>query len=420
MHPVDDDSAVALLRPLDGEPATASTIDVDRAVREGRRLRRRRTTTRAVAMVAATGLVIAGGAAAAITLRGGTPDDPGPAAQSASASSSPPPKVRKPPLTGAAPAPPTQCQLSPLPMPAGMGGLESIVTGADPSGKIIVGRVNLGDGDKQAIMWRDGKVEKLPLIGGDPALNDVDAAGTAVGVEYGEAGQLPVAYRDGAVKRMSAELGGTTGGEARGINEAGVVAGMIVNYRTPPVAVRWASIDARPEALPLPPGVDIATARDIDEDGTIVGFLGEQTTPYVWFADGEHHPLPLPPLDGKPATGGDAMSIRNGWVSGMATYGMGRYRAVRWNVHTGEVTLFPDIETRAAGVNAHGWQVGSGKDGNGILRTDRGALTLPGLTGRNPALLGVIAKTVSDDARTIAGQSTDSADRLKAVKWSCS
>ncbi|GAA0911182.1 hypothetical protein GCM10009557_85520 [Virgisporangium ochraceum] len=57
MHPTDDDTVVALLRPLDTDPATPSTVDIDRAMRDGRRHRRRRMATRSVAVIAAAGQV---------------------------------------------------------------------------------------------------------------------------------------------------------------------------------------------------------------------------------------------------------------------------------------------------------------------------------------------------------------------------
>jgi hypothetical protein len=419
MQPTDDDSAVTLLSQLDGEPAAASTIDIDRAVREGRRRRRRRTATRSVALVAATGLVIAGGAAAVTTLRGTgspTPDaSQDVAGPTASASARP---IRRPPISTPPPAAPTRCELSQLPMPPGTG--KAIVTGADPTGRIIVGRAYLGDGDKQALMWRDGKVQKLPLIGGDPSLNDVNTAGTAVGFEFGpgEEGEFPVVYRDGTVKRLAADARGN--GEARGINEAGAIAGVLGDDSRSVLPVRWAGPDSQPERLPLPGSYSTGRAQGIDEDGTIVGYLGDQQTPYVWFPDGEHRPLPLPPVDGKPATGGDATTIRNGWVIGMVHVGFDS-RAVRWNVYTGEATVFPEFNIRPGAVNPHGWLAGPAHNPSGLLRTETGTVTLPGLPQPDRGnTLGVIPTTLSDDGRTIAGQSDDNTETLRAVVWKCS
>ena len=343
----DDESAVALLRPLDGEPTTASTIDIDRAVRDGRRRRRRQTATRSVAVIAATGLVIAGGAAAMTTLRGTASPEPDASQNAAGPTASASRPARRPPITAAPPAPPTRCELSLLPMPAGTG--MAIVTGADPTGRIIVGRAYLGDGDKQALMWRDGKVQKLPLVGGDPSLNDVTTGGTAVGFEFGpgEEGQFPVVYRDGTVKRLT---GGK--GEANGINEAGAIAGVLGESVRDVVPARWAGPDRQPERLPLPAYDSFGRATDIDEDGTVVGYLGDQETPYVWFPDGEHRPLPLPTVDGKTPIGGDVSAIRNGWATGMVRVALGNSRAVRWNVYTGEATVFPELNIRPSAVNA--------------------------------------------------------------------
>ncbi|GAA0912726.1 hypothetical protein GCM10009558_100400 [Virgisporangium aurantiacum] len=364
---------------------------------------------------ATTGLVIAGGATAVTTLRGTgspTPDASQDVAGPTASASTPP--VRRPPIATAPAAPPARCELSKLPMPAGTG--KAIVTGADPTGRIIVGRSYLGDGDKQALMWRDGKVQKLPLIGSEPSLNDVTTAGTAVGFEYGpgEEGQFPVVYRDGTVKRLA---GGK--GEARGINEAGAIAGVLGDDRSSALPARWAGPDSQPERLPLPERYSTGRAQDIDEDGTIVGYLGDQQAPYVWFPDGEHRPLPLPTVDGKTADGGDVTAVRNGWAIGMVHVGFDT-RAVRWNVYTGAATVFPEFNIRASAVNARGWVTGPAHDASGLLRTETGTVALAGLPQKNGGnVLGVIPNTLSDDGRTIAGQSDDNTETLRAVVWKC-
>jgi uncharacterized membrane protein len=418
MHPSDDDAAVALLRPLDTDPLAPSTVDVDRAVRDGRRRRRRNRATRSVALVAAVGLVAAGGTAAFTTLRGTDAPTPGStqnvADPGASGSARP---VRRPPITVVPPPAPTTCRVSALPVPDGV--KKSIVTGGDPTGRILLGRSYLPEGEKQVLVWEDGRVRKIPMVGSDPVLADVTTGGTAVGFGYGpgEEGQYPVVYDGGKVTRLA--TGDRSGGEASGINEKGTIVGAVGSSRADEQPARWSGPRSQPEHLPVPAAYPSARATDIDEDGTIVGYVGSQGAPYVWFPDGEHRELPVPTLDGMAATESDARSIRNGWVVGMAAYGR-EMRAVRWNVHTGETTVFPEFTITASAVNAHGWQVGPARTPTGLLRTTTGTVTVPGLPlGDEAHALSVSPKTLSDDGRTIAGQSDDDTNTLRAVVWRC-
>jgi uncharacterized membrane protein len=423
MESLDDEAAVALLRPLDREPAAASTINIDLAMREGRRVRRRRTATRAVAAIAAAGLVLVGGVTAVAALRGpaGDPDTTAtPDAASASASASTGPSAspsestwptRRPADPAAPPPVPTRCTLSQLPVPDGV--KMALVTGADPTGRFIVGRSYLGDGDKQTLMWRDGKVQKVPLVGSEPVLNDVTTSGTAVGLNYFDDGPTPVVYRDGAVTRLA--LDGAKDGEARGINENGVIAGTL--DRTVPV--RWAGPGSSPEKLPLPAASRTGQASDIDEDGTIVGWVGDRAAAYVWFPDGTHRELPAPTADGKRPTEIDASSIRNGWVTGTAQYAVGVWRVVRWNLNTGEAAVFPELHIRAYGINKHGWLVASAVGPTGLIRTDTGTVTLTGLSSKSTSAGSVDPTTISDDGRIVAGQADDSSETIRAVIWHC-
>ena len=71
-------------------------------------------------------------------------------------------------------------------------------------------------------------------------------------------------------------------------------------------------------------------------------------------------------------------------------------------------------------MNKYGWVVGSDAKGNAVLVSDAGALTLPPLVKPVQATDN-IAYVVSDDGRTIAGQSIlgDEARSVRAVVWHC-
>jgi uncharacterized membrane protein len=429
---VNDEQVAVLLQSLDRDPPAPSTIDIERAVKDGRRRARRRTAAQAASAVVAAALVIAGGAAAVAVRTGGqdtvdpdaAPAQTGPSStEGASAAASAGPSASAPVQVPAPPAP-TRCALSLLPIPDGV--RMALVTGADPTGRLIVGRSYPGGGSHQVLLWRDGTVHKVPLDGDDQALNDINTAGTAVGGTFrakpggGEEDirQVPVAY---LANGSLLTLAGVVDGTAHAVNEAGTIVGE--SARRP---VRWASPSGTAQQLPLPPGATSGDARDIDEDGTIVGFVefdGRDERPYVWFTDGTHRELPLP--TGAPPAGGQqrqfvrAYGIRNGWVTGIAgmTPAAG---AVRWNLRAGEVKVFAEFQSRASMANAHGWQVGTDLQGRAMFLSPAGPVVLPALAAHEPGNLKNIATTVSDDGRTIGGQSDDSNEVIRAVVWRCS
>jgi uncharacterized membrane protein len=296
----------------------------------------------------------------------------------------------------------------------------ALTSGADPTGRWIVGRSYPKAGGYQAVIWHDGTPTKVPLPGErEELLQDVNSSGTAVGWSYEgsdtdtDSGPVPYVYRDGVVSRLP----GVEHGSAFAINDAGAIAG---DAGGAPVV--WPSATQEPIRLPLPDGASRGSATAIDEDGTVVGNI-DDTRPYVWFADGTHRELPLPTVSDGPATSGRVFSVRNGWVTGLAATGgvtrgaMGPSTAVRWNVHTGEVRVFAGLYLRASMANAQGWQIGSDKQDNAVLVTDTGTVVLPDLGGEGR--LSVIPSTLSDDGRVISGQANDTTDTIQAVVWHC-
>ncbi|GAA4672740.1 hypothetical protein [Phytohabitans rumicis] len=403
-------SEIDLLRSLDDEPRTPSTVDIQRAMTVGRRRRIRRTIGYAgaatVTALAVAGASFAGGLLTHAAPQVGTTGTPRAATTTA------------PPAT-----PPTRCTLNRLPAPdnAPM----ALVSGADPSGRYIVGRSYPKAGGYQAVIWHDGKATKVMLPGDlEEALRDVNSTGTAVGWSYvggseETTGQVPYVYHNGKVS----QLPGVRRGSASAINDAGAIVGDDDNG----AALLWPSPTANPTRLPVPAGTSEAMARDIDEDGTIVGTVDNER-PYVWLPDGTHRELALPDLDGKPAATARVFSVRNGWATGVATNGEGRKGdpalggkavAVRWNIRTGEVRVFDALSSAANGVNAHGWQVGTDQQGRAVLVADAVTVVLPDLHSHTPNGLSNIATTVSDDGRTVAGQSDDATGTIQAIVWRC-
>lgn len=171
--------------------------------------------------------------------------------------------------------------------------------------------------------------------------------------------------------------------------------------------------------LPLPAGVIGGEAHDIDEDGTVVGNLDRHRA-HVWFPDGTHHDLPLPKVNGVAASGARVYTVRNGWATGVLNgMSVGEPSAVRWNVRTGEVRVFAELNIRASTANELGWQVGTDRQGRAAFLSGAGLLVLPGLATHRACELTNIPTTLSDDGRTTAGQADDTSGTIHAVVWRC-
>jgi hypothetical protein len=411
MHPTaEDDAAVTLLRSLDTDPVSSSTVDIDRAIRDGRRRRQRRTATRSMALVAAAGLVVAGGAVAVTAFRGPSAAPPPPAGSVSATPSAEP--TRPSPITAPEPAPPTRCERTQLPIPNSH--YQALVGGVDPTGRYVVGRSYEPGGTRHLVMWDNGALRRLPVKGRDPVLADVNSSGTAVGYRVDGSEPVPFAYRNSQVKQLAPR------GKAYAINEAGTIVGtdgrLELGSGRP---VRWANADSAAEALPLPDGYSAGEAVDIDEDGTIIGLLNRDRdfVPYVWFPDGTHREL-VRPGTGERARFGMVRGIRNGWVVGsLRTSATSERPAMRWNVNTNEVAALPEfLEDGAHAVNAHGWVAGQQPSGNAVLRTPAGPVELPGF----PGVTGFVsAAWVADDGRTVVGNAMGTSNYQRPVVWRC-
>ncbi|MCU7728599.1 hypothetical protein ODJ79_33215 [Actinoplanes sp. KI2] len=423
-------SEIDLLRSLDPEPPTPSTVDITRAIAAGRKRRLRRGVGYA-GVAAVTTLAIAG-AAVAVGQHGKTTKQPTTVAASPKPSASKVPKgnytIPSTPNWGTVEAiPPTSCTIEKLPVPDGV--RMALVSGGDPGGSWFVGRSYPKGGGYQAVIWHAGTATKVMLPGDlEENLVDVTANGDAVGWSYVQSGadgvKRPYAY----VGRKIVQLKGVATGAANAINEAGAIAGE--GGANPGTgrdqAVVWPSATAAPIVLPVPKGTAESTASDIDEDGTVVGSL-DLKVPYVWFADGTYRALPLPTINGKKAVSARVFSIRNGWATGVADAtsqdlagaNPGDGVAVRWNVRTGEVRLDDrGWDDMVDATNAQGWAVGMIKGRATYVAGDH-KIVLPEVAKHDAGTLSTIANTLSDNGKVIGGQSDDASDTIRAVVWHC-
>ncbi|WIM96987.1 hypothetical protein ACTOB_000470 [Actinoplanes oblitus] len=392
-----------LLRALDTEPHTASTVDVRQAIADGRRKKRQRGAGYAgvaLTFVAVTGVTIASGALSH------TPAKPTPGTDVAATKTTP------------AASAPSSCTVQQLTVPKNAP--KAVVSGADSTGSYLAGRSYPTADQYQAVIWHNGTGTEVPLPGDEEeSLEDVNASGTAVGWSYLQQKQTPFVYYNGRVSQLS----GVTDGSANAINDRGTIVGEDGEH-----PIFWSSVTAQPRRLPVPAGAASATAADIDEDGTIVGTIGNKT-PYVWLPDGSHHALKVPELNGKAAEG-RVFHISGGWVIGVvneAGSGKGSARAkargetktARWNVRTGEVQIIEGLDGTPDAVNAQGWLTAVERQTGAVLHADTSTIKLPGLAPRGADQLADIANTISNDGRTIGGQSNDTNGVIQPVVWHC-
>jgi hypothetical protein len=397
----EDRYAATLLRPLAREPRAPSTVDISRAVADGERRRRLELVVRAGASTAVAALVLVGGWAAvaprlSADRTGPPPSSPAVVPPSASPSASAPP------------APPA-CTIERLPVPAGHPP-KSIVTGADPTGRYIVGRSYPGGLSHPVLIWHDRQVRQVSMPGSDQEFNDITSTGVAVGTSYVGADSEQTAawvYRDGRLTRLA---GGVA--QAFGINEKEAIVGS-VNGKP----AMWPTPTSPPTMLAMPgPGWE-GYAAGIDEDGTIVGRMDVAAKPvdlgFVWRPDGRLEQLAVPTVRGAPADTYTADAIRDGQVVGWSARDEGSTRfieAPHWNLRTGQVT---SVQGRADAVNRMGWTV-SGNE----LNAGGTIVELPHLGTASPEAR-TYALTISDDGGTIAGQAPLPDSEPVAVVWTC-
>ncbi|BCY05390.1 hypothetical protein [Actinoplanes sp. L3-i22] len=396
-----------LLRPLDTEPRSPSSVDIQLAIATARRKRAIRTAGYAGAATLTVTAVVAGGLLFD-TSRATTPTQP---AASKTAATKAAPAVKAP----------TSCTIEALPVPHGA--LQALVASGDPTGKYFVGRSYPKAGGYQAIMWHDGVSVEVPLPGDlEESLTDVNSTGTAVGWSLiGEGTSMPYVYSDGKVTKLP----GTGSAATAAINNKGAIVGDDGAY-----PLLWTSKTATPRRLPMPEGSQTGTAVDIAEDGTVIGTL-DNKVPYVWLPDGSHHALDLPDLGGGKQVEGRLFHIRGDWVTGVVNEAgsgkaaglkraQGEVHAVRWNLRTGKSELIDQLDKSADALNAQGWLTGISKQGGATLLAGNTLVPLPGLAPPNPQDgLADIANTISDNGQTIGGQSNDASTAIQPVLWHC-
>jgi hypothetical protein len=389
-----EERAAAALRVLETD-LPPSTVDIDRAVRVGRR---RERTRRALAAGALAGVaVIAAAGAVTVTGRGDAPP------------------TRDDSVAASTTAAPDTCVPTALPGQAGEIGAMS------PNGRYVVGTT--GD-PAVALLWTDGgPATVVPVPAGVAASpHAVNDDGVIVGLARRDDRTVAFVVRGGAYSELPLPSGAE--GAAHGVNARGDAVGTAFMANGDTKALLWRVTGGM---TALPSDAKWAAASAIGDDGTVFGTLGDGTTPYAWGPNGTGGAMPA--IAG--SAQGKAMGVAGDYVYGHAGTPQpagsttkenkerngGEPRWVRWRLSTDAVVEVPGLS--ATDVDATGAVVGSVRgDGKSMPARWRGEriAVLRGLDGR-PGTGSVVA--TSDDGTRLAGYTGDGHATVPVV-WRCS
>ncbi len=417
---LDEQAARRTLLVLDEEPETPSTVDVRRAVLDGRRRTRRRALVRAGALAMAVGL-LAGAALGVVAHQ--SPPGGGAATVMPSLAPSVTPSASQ---AAQAPPAPASCAVQRLPAPPGHQGV--IVMGGDPSGRYLVGRSFGTDGNYHPLLWTDGALLQLDTKGTDAEVDGISV--NSSGVVAWSAGQSSgdgyvyrtYRYAAGKVTELAAAKGFRVlrvdgSGTVYGIDEASADGTGHVRLVTVPVTGSPGVRDLQRTDTQGTPSV-----YDVGGDGTAVGVAANPkdapgSAPSVgvyWRPGGPLAPLPVP---SGAANGTRPVAIAGSWIAGLTRPETDRTGGVRWNLDTGTVDLVEDVPTIEA-INRYGWVVGEDARAQPVALLGDRLIRLPVPPGTVSGGAGAMAMTVSADGRVIGGQ-TSLPESVVAVRWTC-
>jgi len=307
------------------------------------------------------------------------------------------------------------CTLTTIPLPSGAN--SSQVLGMSDNGTALtyIAYTASTPNTTRAFVRVNGQTTEVNLPGTTERLLDVNGSGRAVGRGSDSTGSVPYAWQNGVLTRLS-----TGNGYASAINESGTIVGATGTTTTR--AAYWPAGSTTPVALPVPAGALYSAATEIDDEGTIVGYVNfgweaaYLTKPYVWHPDGTYEELTGPTdlsdeenLDASGVNGNTAV----GYVGGLN----GGHTGLRWDLAAGtweEIGL-----PYAYDVNDSGTIAGNnGQDA--AYETTAGAITvLPGLTATGHD----VAEAISDSGAILAGHvgagESGGWTLRRAATWTC-
>jgi hypothetical protein len=298
------DDLLTALRDADVRPPR---VDLQRAIRTGRRQRR----TRHAAMA---GLAVAVALAATVVIGtfAGRPQSM---------------PANRPPLPTSTVAPPLgECTLSVDDLPYADARPWVVL---DDTWRIAVHMA----GTRDLIRYTDGRMERLRNAPEDfKVVGSANRAGDFTTTDYREVRGW--VYRHGSFAELALPSGATKV-ELIDINDAGDVLGTV----TPADATRREAVvwthgrPDRPRVLDTPAGLS-SRAYGIAWDGTVVGevFDGASLTSFLWHPDGTGEPLPRP---AEISQDGGVTGLVGDWAVGPD---------VRWNIRTGQADVIKGLD----------------------------------------------------------------------------
>ncbi|MGA4725874.1 hypothetical protein ACPB67_00495 [Micromonospora taraxaci] len=294
------------------------------------------------------------------------------------------------------------CKISTLPYPTGTYRADASVI--DPTGRYVAGTaLRVGEVDNQYLLlfWDGQQVTEVEVPGmADPV--DVNADGVVIGngSAPGTGIGQPWIYRDGKLEQLPVLP--STGIFVSAINDSGDIVGYgsdIVPGEF--VALRWPA--ARPGTVEVLKAPANALANGITDNGTIVGSAGPfgDWNSWVRRPNGRIDALTFPGADWSTAS-----AAAGRWAIGLVWLD-GNSAKVRWDLRNGSHTVLDEQIPALTDVNAKGVVVGGDRVGRGS--TSR---VLPG--GGEGVAIG--ARSISDTG-TIVGFRNVLADRVSPVRW---
>jgi hypothetical protein len=241
-------------------------------------------------------------------------------------------------------------------MPVLPGSTGTDVRGGDPGGHYQFGSSQDADEENHTVLWQDGTARELriPTAHGDAAPQDVNQSGEIAALTREGDDFQGWRYRDGQVTSLPVPPSARSI-QPTAISGGGEIAG--IAFYAPAgdgYAVVW-STDNAVRKLPRPDGFNEVRVSDIDDDGTVVGYVQQWDYPnaeilneraVAWSADGSWRYL----AGLVPDAHTEALTIRNGRVAGTEE---GRDHALAWDAHSGEATELP-ARGRPIAINSGG------------------------------------------------------------------
>jgi hypothetical protein len=282
-----------------------------------------------------------------------------------------------------------------LPLPPGSSG--GFLTGSDGKGE-YTGTFRVND-VTQVVSWRGGQ----PVVRGLPSgyeradANDESPSGLVAGTAHDYETRISRPFvLDATGFHLKDVPAGYDYVFGLAINPTGDLLGQAYRFDNGPGAVvLWRAGGSAPVVIPV--SADISSARDLDDDGTILVNSGNGSG--LW-KDGVFRRL-----SPSPSFQATALAIRKGVVVGVRTWG--GEQAARWT--TPDTTVGLEGGGRALSVNSGGLTAGLVPNPSGPVIVGNGAVwrgTTPGAV-RGPSGYSVFETDVAADDGSLAGFATN-------------